>query len=339
MSTPQPEELQHQWPLIDVAHCLYQLRQLEKRVLSIHERPMRRTLVVEFVSALTPTELVFSLYHIHTRAFHGQKVARELMQEFALEPSAVSQLPYDTLKEAYSIAHQKQLDSIQGLFLSGAVQTEAPPIQHMDTQGISTNEHLELPLGWRRKAARESDRNILDRLLHDQNWRVIDLLLDNSRITERDVVKIAARRPTQPVIIELVAKHPKWSGRYKVRKAIVCNPKTPYALARSLLDTLLQQDIREVIGLGVLDGQLLDEARILLRKRAGNLEDDNQDALDEMEALIAQFDTDLQEEADWITELEQREQQEVDDWMDTVTQGLIDGTLPLVPVGEDESEG
>lgn len=326
------------WLDIDVEHCEYQLKQLEKRVLSIHERAMRRTLVVEFASGLTPTELVFSLNHIHRRAFNGNPKARELMQEFALEPSAVSQLPYDTLKEAYSIAHERGLDSIQGLFFSGATAEQAPPIQHMDSQGISTNEHLELPLGWRRKAAREGNRDMLDRLIHDQNWRVIDLLLDNPRITERDVVKIAARRPTQPAIIELVAKHTKWSGRYKVRKAIVCNPRSPYPLARSLLDTLLQQDIRDVIGLGVLDGQLLEEARLLLRRRAGDQLDDTKDAMDEMEALIAQFDTDLQAEADWVSENERKEQQEVEDWMDSVTQGLIDGTLPLVPVGEDSWE-
>ena len=61
--------------------------------------------------------------------------------------------------------------------------------------------------------------------------------------------------------------------------------------------------------------------------------------MDEMEALIAQFDTDLQAEADWVSENERKEQEEVDDWMDSVTQGLIDGTLPLVPVGEDDWEG
>ena len=56
------------WMNIDVEHCEYQLC-LEKRVLSIHERAMRRTLVVEFASGLTPTELVFSLHHIHRRSF------------------------------------------------------------------------------------------------------------------------------------------------------------------------------------------------------------------------------------------------------------------------------
>ena len=106
-----------------------------------------------------------------------------------MEPSAVSQLPYDTLKEAYSIAHEEDWIAFKVYFFSGATPEQAPPIQHMDSQGISTNEHLELPLGWRRKAAREGNRDMLDRLIHDQDWRVIDLLLDNPRITERDVVK------------------------------------------------------------------------------------------------------------------------------------------------------
>jgi len=76
---------------------------------------------------------------------------------------------------------------------------------------------------------------------------------------------------------------------------------------------------------------------LLLRRRAGEQQDDTQDAMDEMEALIAQFDSDLQAEADWVSENERKEQEEVDNWMDSVIQGLIDGTLPLVPVGEDEN--
>jgi hypothetical protein len=259
------------------------------------------------------------------------------MQEFALEPSAVSQLPYETLQEGYQIARDKGLESIQGLFFIGRLEVEpGKPIQHMDTQGISTNEHLEMPLGLRRKAAREQNRHVLDRLLHDQNWRVIELLLDNPRITERDVVKIAARRPTQPAILELISKHPKWSGRYRIRKSIVCNPKTPYPLARSLLDTLLQQDIQEVVNLGVLDGQLMEEARLLLRRRKGPTSTDLDDAFAEMEDLIAQFDDDLQQEAEWVSELEKQEEQDLEDWMSNVTQGLIDGTLPLVPVIDED---
>ena len=87
----------------------------------------------------------------------------------------------------------------------------------------------------------------------------------------------------------------------------------------------------------MLDGRLLQEARLLLRRRAGEVVEDTQEAMDEMEALIAQFDSDLQQEADWITEIEEKDQEDVDNWMDSVTQGLIEGTLPLIPVGEDES--
>ena len=188
-----PPDSSNLWSQIDTEHCLYMLEQLERRVLSLPERGMRRTLVVEFASSLTPTELVFVLSTIQYRASMGQGNARDLLQEFALEPSAISQLPYDTLKEAYQAAADRGLVSVQGLFFAGQSVEESRPIQKLDEQGISTHEHLELPLGIRRQAARESDRMVLDRLVHDQNWRVIDLLLDNTRIIERDVVRIAAK--------------------------------------------------------------------------------------------------------------------------------------------------
>ena len=172
------------WPQIDTEHCLYILGKLEKRVLSLPERSMRRTMVVEFSSSLKPVELVFILSTIQYRASMGQANARELLQEFALEPSAISQLPYETLKEAYQAATERKLVSVQGLFFAGQPSEESRPIQKLDAQGISTNEHLERPLGVRRQAARENNRMVLDRLVHDQNWRVIELLLDNPRITK-----------------------------------------------------------------------------------------------------------------------------------------------------------
>ena len=85
-----------------------------------------------------------------------------------------------------------------------------------------------------------------------------------------------------------------------------------------------------MIGLVCSTGNCLEEARLLLRRRAGEQQDDTQDAMDEMEALIAQFDSDLQAEADWVSENERKEQEEIDDWMDSVTQGLI-GTCPWYP--------
>ena len=63
-------------------------------------------------------------------------------------------------------------------------------------------------------------------------------------LVERDVVSVAARRPTRSEILEIISRHRKWASRYRVRKALACNPYTPHQISRRLLSTLMYQDVR-----------------------------------------------------------------------------------------------
>ena len=120
----------------------------------------------------------------------------------------------------------------------------------------------------RRSAARSKDRLLLDRLLHDRNPAVIQNLLDNRRLVERDVVRIAAMRPTNPDVLSALARHARWSANYRVRKALACNPYTPRPLAIRLLPSLLVQDLRLALQSVDLDPAVEEEVRRLLDSRA-----------------------------------------------------------------------
>ena len=76
-----------------------------------------------------------------------------------------------------------------------------------------------LTLGERKALARGRDRFVLDRLLRDPHPAVIKNVLSNARITEDDVVRLAARRPTFPDVQAEIARH--------VGLARVQNPFTP----------------------------------------------------------------------------------------------------------------
>jgi hypothetical protein len=130
------------------------------------------------------------------------------------------------------------------------------------------NPHFEAAPGLRIAAARGTRREALDRLMHDRDERVIAALLDNPRIIERDVVRIAAMRPTTAEILERIAAHPRWASRAAVRKALAFNPATPAPLARHLLPTLLRQDLELLAGSHVLAEPLRHEATLLLSRRA-----------------------------------------------------------------------
>lgn len=242
------------------------LRRLERQVAALREARMRRAVTVEAIQELEAVDLVAMLVLIMARARSGSGRARAVLQQLALEPTVFREMPYERVEAAYRAAQDARLDGVARFFLSSALR---PPA---GDDGFVGNRHLDLPLGTRRATARGTNRYKLDRLLHDRDHRVIAILLDNPRITERDAIRIAAMRPTRAEVLETVARHPRWSSRYQVRKALACNPWTPAPIARRLLPTLMRQDLRHVLEAGVLPQELLPEVRRMLRGRDADVQ-------------------------------------------------------------------
>ena len=244
---------------------------------------MRRRLLVELLAPLEAAELVALVAALVDRVREGRAAARGVMQELALEPSALRELPYARVQEAYARARREGRPDVARLFLGAR-----PPPEDVDD--LEGNEHLDLPLGVRRAAARSRDRFALDRLLHDRDPRVIRLLLDNPLIVERDVVRIAAMRPTRPDVLAEVARHRRWAGRYRVRKALAANPFTDARVVRRLLPTLLRQDLRQILQAGLLEPELAAEARELLGGGRGRAADPRVGDDADLARLVADFE-------------------------------------------------
>ena len=237
-----------------------QVDDLERRITALRERAMRRSVAVEAISVLDAPELVAFLDVLLSRVSAGQGASREVLQEMALEPVVFTDLPYDHLRASYQVARDGGLVQVAGFFLGSPVRARTV------AEAADDNQHLDMPLGTRRSAARASDRFTLDRLVYDRNPKVIALLLDNPRIVERDVIKIAAGRPTNAGVLALGAGHRKWASRYRVRKALACNPYTPAPVARRLLPTLMRQDLRDLQNSKVLSAELRSLALSLTRR-------------------------------------------------------------------------
>mgnify|MGYP005806765227 FL=1 len=103
-----------------------------------------------------------------------------------------------------------------------------------------------LTLGERKSLARRNDRNLIARVLRDPHPDVIRILLGNPPLTESDVVRLCARRPTVPEIQREVFRHRRWIVRYKIKLAMVLNPHTPIDIALQIIPHLNAQDLRRV---------------------------------------------------------------------------------------------
>lgn len=104
----------------------------------------------------------------------------------------------------------------------------------------------DLTLGVRISLTKNRQMGVLKKLLKEQDPSIIRSLLLNPRLTETEVLKIASLRPTSARVLEEVFRNPKWIARYRVKKALACNPYCPPPIALHLLKFLLLRDLQEI---------------------------------------------------------------------------------------------
>lgn len=223
-----------------------------------------------FFDSVDDASLIATLALLHTKGRSGQARYRRVSMELALNAQLFRELGYERVQDLHAIASGADLSQVTALFLSAPYD----PRGRLAEESGPENPYLEISLGRRKAAARNTrfnnaNRDTLDRLLRDRNPAVVRLLLHNGRVTERDVVRMAAQRPANPSCLQCIADHPKWAQRYAVRKALACNPRTPHPVAERLMRTLMRQDLRFIAGTSNLPERVRTEARSALKESVG----------------------------------------------------------------------
>lgn len=124
-----------------------------------------------------------------------------------------------------------------------------------------------VPLGVRRSLARRNDIGVIERLLGDPDPAVLENLLNNPRITELEVVRMAARSPVREAVLTAIARHQRWGICRRVRVTLAHNPGTPTGITLGLLHLLLDQDLEALARDGRLSQVVTSRALALLAGR------------------------------------------------------------------------
>jgi hypothetical protein len=124
-----------------------------------------------------------------------------------------------------------------------------------------------MPLGVRRSMARRNDIGVIERLLGDPDPAVMENLLNNPRITELEVVRMAARSPVREAVLTAISRHPRWGIRHRVRVTLAHNPGTPTGITLGLLHLLLDQELEALAKDGRLSQVVVSRAEALLAGR------------------------------------------------------------------------
>ncbi|MEC7751884.1 MAG: hypothetical protein VX405_10305 [Myxococcota bacterium] len=104
----------------------------------------------------------------------------------------------------------------------------------------------EKTVGYRISHARTANPSQLDRLIHDQEPRVIRSLLGNSKLTLQQVLRLVTRRPLiRPVVDELIDA-PKWSQIYEVHRGLARNDTVSHRVRLAHLLLLAPNDLHRL---------------------------------------------------------------------------------------------
>ncbi|MCC6644194.1 MAG: hypothetical protein IT374_01310 [Polyangiaceae bacterium] len=128
-----------------------------------------------------------------------------------------------------------------------------------------------LTLGERKALARRPTRAHLEKLLLDPDPMVLEALLMNPRLTEDDVLTVAAKRPGAPALLAVIARSGRWSVRARVRMALALNPEVPPELGVPLVSLLSRQELRLVLEVTDACPAVRGAARELLLRRPPQL--------------------------------------------------------------------
>lgn len=229
---------------------------------ALPEERMRLALLCKTLKALAPEKSAKVLDSIYSRSPEDKPatIIRSLMVNDDALHSQLGDAAYNSI---YLAALRLGLVRISRLF------TEFEPHK----KGVSGYEEEEfikmehLTLGERRTLSKSSLKKNLDMLLSDPDPVVIGNLLNNPRVTEREVLKIASKRPNSASVLKLLALHAKWSKRYDVAKAVTLNPYTPTRVSIALLEKMLGQDLSAISEDATIHPEIRETAKELLVKR------------------------------------------------------------------------
>ena len=197
----------------------------------ISEPEARLKRLVEWCAENDPGVVVRALADIIDAAHLRNRNALAVLVDL---PLLRTELPYAHAAALYLAADEEDLPQVKQLFAAGETRKQPP--------GLPDNAVFDKTLGERKALAMSKDCDVLDRLMRDRNEQVISILLRNPRITELDVVRIAAAPRVSLGAIEAIMNNHKWIRRYAVKKALVFNVYTPRNIARSLLPALQESD-------------------------------------------------------------------------------------------------
>lgn len=235
------------------------------KLLTVRDRNMRALALVHRLRRYDAHLAYALLEHLVLNSARRVPAAQEVLLDLTTVRPLVDAIGYRRVRQMYEIAARRGRPAVARMLLSA----ESAAVREVSVSFLKKQNQAmpEVSLGWRKAHAKGLDRLKIDRLLFDRNPQVVKLLLDNPRILERDVIRIAAMRPTNPENLVEVFRHARWVRRYRVKVALACNPYCPIDIALACVPHLMLPQLVYVATNAKIDGSVREAAEQLMASR------------------------------------------------------------------------
>ena len=143
------------------------------------------------------------------------------------------------------------LPMVRHLFTFDLMRVALTPVVPADVKAVADqtlcNRIETIPSGERLTLAHRASGRVAAELLSDSESRVIHAALENSRLTEANLVKAVMASDASAVLVEAVCHHPKWSLRREVRMVLLRSQYTPLARALEFARCLPAALVKEIL--------------------------------------------------------------------------------------------
>jgi len=155
--------------------------------------------------------------------------------------------------------------------LSVAQAPKTPPVIRRQAERKLVNQIQSMALGEKIALARRAHRAIFKVLIAIGDGQVLSALLDNGRLVENDILVMLNTAKPPPDFFAELARHRRWGQYFRVRRALVECPNTPYPLALSVLVQLPQAELRRALVRPDIPDNVRNAAEALLEREAQGL--------------------------------------------------------------------
>jgi hypothetical protein len=125
----------------------------------------------------------------------------------------------------------------------------------------------QMPLGQRIMLARRGSARVAGGLITLGPEQVSRTALENSLLTEAQLLRVLAKDGLPAQTVAAIAKHQKWSGLMNVRIALLRHPRSPIERVLSFLRDLPRRDLEDLLQLARLSGSVRGHLRDELARR------------------------------------------------------------------------